>query len=338
MRIVRALAVTLLALSAQAMPVADYIQHLQSIDAALRANRTAEARDEAGALKGITIEAPGGNFTADASLLDAILADRAGAQTRIAVAVAELRKANPGAAPATDPKLLETLRREESGGDLKKGGEVPQPPISTEPAFIRFVEALDKALEWIVQKLEDFGEWLRQFWPKSTEASDSNATLKTRSVVAALVIAILIVIGVLAWEVIRRSKRAVAAPVTASEPVASKRDENPLSRGASEWERYAAQLAAAGRVREAIRAWYHAVLVTCYGAGILHFRKGRTNWEYVSAVSPQHEWRGEFVRLTRRFEEEWYGRDTSSRAAYEECAAHGKRILDAIHSAHGVAA
>ena len=62
---------------------------------------------------------------------------------------------------------------------------------------------------------------------------------------------------------------------------ASQRDADPLSREQDEWEKYAAELAAAGRLREAIRAWYHAVLVGLFRAGLLHHHKGRTNWEYV---------------------------------------------------------
>src|SRR5207244_5595400 len=117
---------------------------------------------------------------------------------------------------------------------------------------------------------------------------------------------------VLALEVVRRSRRRELVAVATSDPVASRADEDPLSRAANEWERYAAQLAAAGRIREAIRAWYHAVLVTLYGAGILHFRKGRTNWEYISTITPTIPWRGDFVKLTRRFEHEWYGSANSS--------------------------
>jgi hypothetical protein len=120
------------------------------------------------------------------------------------------------------------------------------------------------------------------------------------------------------------------APLVKSDALTSKRDDDPLSRGATEWERYAAQLAASGRIREAIRAWYHAVLVTLYGAGILHFRKGRTNWEYVAALSPDLAWRAQFVALTRRFEEEWYGRDRSSIEAFEEVSERAQHILDAV--------
>jgi hypothetical protein len=118
--------------------------------------------------------------------------------------------------------------------------------------------------------------------------------------------------------------------VGTSVPFGSKRDEDPLSRGAMEWERYAIQLAAAGRFREAIRAWYHAVLVTCYAAGVLHFRKGRTNWEYVATLAPSLPWRPEMIRLTRRFEREWYGSDESTLGALDDCGASARAILESV--------
>jgi hypothetical protein len=310
----------------------DYVSLLESIDRALLAKRNAEAHDIATQLRGAIIESPSGNFTADASLLDDVINNRAGAETRVALAVAELRKAAPNAAPAIDAKLLERLRAQQSGGELKAGGEVSA-PLGDQPMVQRAADTIQKWIDWLDEKFEKLGRWLLRFWPSSRSSADdsSPSAVRTRWIVSAVVVGIVIVLVILAWEVVRRSRGRKIEPVMASEPLSSKRDEDPLSRGASEWERYAAQLAASGRVREAIRAWYHAVLVTCYGGGILHFRKGRTNWEYVGALSPELAWRGDFVQLTRRFEEEWYGRETSTRDALDECSSLAKHILDALH-------
>jgi len=231
-------------------------------------------------------------------------------------------------------KLLERLRLEEAASQIKAGGEVAQPPISTEPLLERIVEAAEKVLEWIGDKLVKLWDWLTQMWPR--DKATGGSAIKTRFVVGALALAIVTVIGILVWEVMRRSRRNVHVPVAASEPIASSQDADPLSRGASEWERYAAQLAAAGRIREAIRAWYHAVLVTCYGAGIFHYRKGRTNWEYVGAISPEMTWRSDFITLTRAFETEWYGHTASTRDALEACSERAERILVGLR--RGVAA
>jgi hypothetical protein len=318
----------------------DYIAQLDGMRAALHEHRLADAQAQARALKGTTIDTPAGRIAADPSLVDDVLAGRIGSEARLAIAVDALRKATrkaaPTAPPPTDRKLLERLRREETPDALKAGGEVAQPPVSNQPVIVRILDAIDKMFDWIGEKLSKLWEWLRQLWPRADTARGGGASvLRTRWVVGALVVAILAVIGILAWEVIRKSKRNVGTPVTESDPVASKRDEDPMSRGANEWERYAAQLAAAGRIREAIRAWYHAVLVTCYGAGILHYRKGRTNWEYIGALSPELAWRGDFVSLTRRFETEWYGRTTSSRDALDECSARAERVLEGVHRSAG---
>lgn len=314
----------------------DYIAQLDGMRAALHEHRLADAQAQARALKGTTIDTPGGRIAADPTLLDDVLAGRIGTEVRLAIAVDALRKAAPTAPPPTDRTLLERLRREETPDALKAGGEVAQPPVSNQPAIVRILDAIEKMFNWIGEKLSKLWEWLRQLWPHADTGRGGGASvLRTRWVVGALVVAILAVIGILAWEVMRRSTRNVAAAVTESDPVASKRDEDPMSRGANEWERYAAQLAAAGRIREAIRAWYHAVLVTCYGAGILHYRKGRTNWEYIAALSPELGWRGDFVSLTRRFETEWYGRTTSSPEALDECSARAERILEGVHRSAG---
>ena len=128
----------------------------------------------------------------------------------------------------------------------------------------------------------------------------------------ALVIALAAVLAVLGLLALRRRGAPAAFPAPAAAPAPPARDDDPLSRRAGEWEVYARELAAAGRCREAVRAWYHAVLVALYQQGALHHRKGRTNWEYVAAVPPEAAWRPAFAALTRRFEREWYGSDRSS--------------------------
>lgn len=109
-------------------------------------------------------------------------------------------------------------------------------------------------------------------------------------------------------------------------------DDNPLSREGDEWQRYADQLAAAGRLREAIRAWYHAVLVHLYRNGLLHYRQGRTNWEYIAALPPRLAWRTRFIDLTRRFEHEWYGHGASGEDALEACRRAAHEILAQVGS------
>lgn len=322
----------------RAAALQSYIEQLDAMRVALHEGRVADAQAQAKALKGTPVDTPNGKIAADGALLNDVIANRVGTETRLALAIHELRSTAPRPAAANDRKLLERLRHDETPAELKKGGEVAQPPISEQPLLERMVDLIGKGLKWIGDKLEKFWEWLGELWPKQKmiDGKPSGGVFSTRWTVGAVVVAILAVLGILAFEVMRRSKRNVKAVVTESELIASARDEDPTSRGATEWERYAAQLAAAGRVREAIRAWYHAVLVTCYGAGILHYRKGRTNWEYVGALSPELPWRSDFVALTRRFEHEWYGRTESTGEALDDCAGRAERILDGLR--RGIAA
>jgi hypothetical protein len=211
--------------------------------------------------------------------------------------------------------------------ELAPGGEVATKVDADLPLLERIAKSIGEMLEWLGEKIRQFLDWLRDLFPNVKR--DGGATFGMRWIVIAVVALIVIALIILAIEVTRRSKRA-KKEIPTSEPISSRRDEDPLSRGASEWERYAAQLAAAGRYREAIRAWYHAVLVTCYSAGVLHFRKGRTNWEYVSLLSPSLAWRPELIQLTRRFEREWYGADESTSEALDECSDRARGILDAI--------
>jgi hypothetical protein len=85
-----------------------------------------------------------------------------------------------------------------------------------------------------------------------------------------------------------------------------------------------------GRFREAIRAWYHAVLVTLFRSGLLHYRKDRTNWEYAYALGPELPWRPGFVDATRTFEQIWYGRRETPPDAAEAFARDARGILERI--------
>src|SRR6185295_2118302 len=127
----------------------------------------------------------------------------------------------------------------------------------------------------------------------------------------------------------RRRKRLAPTAAGQSRP-AEVRDEDPLSRGADEWEKLAKELMGFGRYREAIRAWYNAVLVNLFRAGILHYRKDRTNWEYAYSMTPDVPFRAGFVEATRRFELEWYGRRNTTLEAAEN---FGKRVREIVAGA-----
>lgn len=323
------MALLLVANGASAMTVREYAQSLDRLRALMESKQIQQAHVEATALMGTEVE--GGFHVDDTLLRSVILATTPDIKlmSRLALTAAQLRAASSGTLSPADQKLLRELENRQSGEALKAGGEVFTPEVANASIFTRIAEATGKVLEWIAEKLGDFFDWLKRFWPDIRMPKQA-PTAGMRWIVGAIVAVIAIVIGLLAFEVIRRSKRRPPDVAVESEPASSSRDADPMSRGANEWERYAAQLAAAGKIREAIRAWYHAVLVTLYGAGVLTFRKGRTNWEYISLLTPTLPWRGEFVRLTRRFEHEWYGSANSNPDALSECRGVARQILSAV--------
>ena len=168
----------------------------------------------------------------------------------------------------------------------------------------------------------------RELWPRRSRSAAGD--LGTTATVVTVVVALAVVGGaILAYRALRR-RRGGVEPVESTALARSARDEDPLSREAGEWERFAQELAAAGRTREAIRAWYHAVLVTLFRAGTLHYEKGRTNWEYVSRLGPELAWRPSFIDMTRWFDQQWYGRDRASPDALRESAHAARGILRAL--------
>lgn len=322
----RLLLLLLLAANAAALPVADYIATLERIDTLLAANQRDAAKNEALTLKDVEVEWAKGRFRADAFLLAGIAR---GERAQLIATIAELRRVSGMSAAQADRKLLEQIAAEQEPPELPKGGIVPTKLNRDIPLIERIANTISDMLSWIREKLKKLLDWLFDLLPRRRNAA-GQPTAGLHWIVWAVVGAILLIILYLAFDVLRRSRARGPDEVETSAPIGSKQDEDPLSRGATEWERYASDLANAGRFREAIRAWYHAVLVTCYAAGILHFRKGRTNWEYIASLAPSLEWRPDAIELTRRFEQEWYGALQSSRDAYDACSGRARSVLDAL--------
>lgn len=325
------LALLLVATTASAMPVADYVAALERMDALLAAKQLAGAQGEARALLGAEVTWAKGKFRADETLLRAIVSARSAEgphRARLLATLVELRRATGMESAGGDRKLLAQIAAEQQVPELPKGGVIPTTIDEQIPMLERIARAISDALEWIGKKLSRFLDWLIDLLPKRMAVDGGNPV--SRWIVFAIVGAIVLIVVLLAINVLRRSRASAKDAIERSAPLGSRADEDPLSRGATEWERYAAQLAAAGKFREAIRAWYHAVLVTCYAAGILHFRKGRTNWEYVASLAPALEWRPDMIELTRRFEREWYGSLHSTPDALDECSVRAQQILGTL--------
>ena len=107
---------------------------------------------------------------------------------------------------------------------------------------------------------------------------------------------------VLAWRTLSRFRRGHTV-----DPVV----DGPTGRPARDWGTEAAEHAAAGRYRDALRCRYRETVALLAGAGLLEEIPGRTTGEYAAELADALPSAGSaFDRLTRLFEAAWYGRRT----------------------------
>jgi len=322
------------------LDVDQYADELSSLKAALGQGRLEEARLGAQSLRGARVRFGPRAVATDAWLLAAVEAVRDQGQAvaverRIGVLVKSLPTAGPVAQrDPPDRGLLERLRVQQTPTPLPKGGQLEELAIRPLSFPERVLAALRSGGQWLGRSLRKLRDFLLKLWPKAPPPGPEASSFRLNLGVLALVAAITAVLAVLAYRALRRGQAASKQPRSRT-PVSSSRDENPLSREASEWERYAGELAAAGRRREAVRAFYHAVLMALFRSGALHYQKSRTNWEYASELAPEARFRPSFLELTRIFDREWYGRDASAAEALARSAEEARRILRLLRGAEG---
>ncbi len=231
--------------------------------------------------------------------------------------------------------LLEQLQVDQAIDLIEQGGTVGGVPLEDTSLSGRIRQWFAKVKSWLRNAWRDVVDWIRDLWPDSRGSSPSGQS-GTMPMVTILIIIVVLALSIGVYFVLRRSRtKSLPGKNAVSVALPPARDDDPLSRSDNEWERYAQELASAGRYREAIRAWFHAVLVTLYGAGILHYRKGRTNWEYVYSLSPQMPWRQRLIDVTQRFEKEWYGQVDSTLADHAQFSHDVKNIVQSIRTGEG---
>lgn len=317
---------------ADTVSLADYRTTLVAIDRDVAANRIDAAIAKARALHDNTIATPDGTIHPDASLIAAIEKLREtpgqalGVHHRLETAIDALSAASSAGTIRPDRALLASVAGSQKLDAIAKGGTVGRLPSFSESATEQISRWWKTAIDWLAGKLERIVDFIISLWPRRSE----ELTEQLHGVSIPVALTALVVLGIvllLAIHVVRRARRAAPSAIVSESVRESSRDADPLSREAGEWQRYASELARQGRLREAIRAWYHAILVTLYGAGILHYRKGRTNWEYLASIPPAFGWRGTFSNLTREFDREWYGRIQPTADSFDAFADDARRVL-----------
>jgi len=325
----------------ESLSLADYRGRLAVIAKDLAQGDPAAARVAAGALLGERIAFGAESLAPDRSVLGPLARGVKGvelrrAAVRLSLLLASLpavdaAAASSGSAGRGDANLLARLTARQALPALPRGGALPE--IADSGPLRTVGDFFEPLRRWVAERWERLLDWLKKAFTRKREKGGSEVDLPR--LVTVLVIVLAAVLAGLGLLALRRRRAVAAVPEGVTAPSPPARDDDPLSRRAGEWEAYAQELAAAARFREAVRAWYHAVLVALYQRGILHHRKGRTNWEYVAAVPPEAAWRPVFVAVTRRFEREWYGSDRSSREALEATAEEARALLGALFPGQG---
>ncbi|MBW3565660.1 MAG: DUF4129 domain-containing protein [Acidobacteria bacterium] len=317
-------------ISAAEISLDGYRETLEAISADIRNERHGSALDRMNQLRSDRVRFGELTFVPDESLfatagseevdLPALLA-------RIDATVAALRSAERDVeAVRGGYEILDAERRSQELPALPGGGAAADLTIDR-GVWDDVTGWLTKAFAWISEKLEWLWDWLITLWPQ-TDARDPEGGVTLTVMMTTILIAACLLALVLM--VIRRSRRRPEAAPVIVERIASVADHDPRSREESEWVGLARSLAAAGRHREAIRAWYNAILSTLIRTRRVAWIRGRTNWEYVEAVAASSRWKGDLVRLTAEFDREWYGNHEVDSTAYASFAETAAMILDSI--------
>lgn len=309
---------------AAVLDLASYRARLERIDSLLAEGNRDRAAADAKTLLGDTVRAGAEDLAPDEWTL-APIARGDPHRARLRGLLVALRARESGS-PRVDRALLERVRKAQAERE-RGGGEIGPLPVEEVSFVVQLGLWAKGALRWIGRRLLDLLDWFLKLFPKGP--GDAGATFRqlTRVVLIGVGVILVLVLALALASAQRGPPRLEKVRSTGAA-----KDEDPLSRTASGWEARASELAREGRAREAIRAWYHAILVRSYAAGILHYRRGRTNWEYMRALSPQVAWRPQFEDLTRRFDVEWYGHAESSPEALSDFATTAQTILRGLGS------
>lgn len=285
------------ATAAESITPADYLRRVDRLADLLE--QRAPALAAAGALEGIQVAWPAATLAADPVLPALVRAGRRGEALRHARALRAAVAAGVPAAAEPDRSRLAEL----AVGlppPLAAGGSLLAPRVAVE-LDETWRQRLTRAQEWLADRWLDFWRWLKSWFKGPDHHGDGEATRMVVLVALGVLGALLVAFALLA---LRRRSAPAAAATAAGGPAA---DHDPISRPSAGWIARAEELAAAGLHREAVRAWYHAVLAAAFASGRLHHRTGRTNWEYLAAVDPAAPWRPPLRELTLAFDQAWYG-------------------------------
>jgi hypothetical protein len=308
---------------AEGMDAVQTADELERIDGLLASGQIASAQERMGVLADGAIVWHGAELRLEPALVNAVRNGHVAlSRARLRAYIAALR--GDAGTTETDKQRLRLIRLEQAERSAAAASDSAT-DVSEPAAWSQSLgERMIGWLKWTWDKLVALWDWLEDLLFGTRESGKSGGSGLTTYVV----IGVVVMLGVVVLLALK-SRRHAVQPIAAPGAPTDRRDADPRTRASDQWRDYAIELAKRGRAREAVRAWYHAVLVAAWNGGLIHHRTGRTNWEYAHALSADIGWRGEFLELTRRFDVAWYGNRESS-IAVDDFAAKADRLLDAL--------
>ena len=198
---------------------------------------------------------------------------------------------------------------------------------------------LQGALDWVGQQINsvfgaigDFFRWLfsgfKSPTPPAAPSGNSNWNLGfgnfsqvfTIAMIAVIAL-VLIVIAAMIVKSIDAKKRKREGLLSDSDDVLSDVTTPPGELAASTYESRALQFAAAGNYRAAIRELLLGSMSWIERAGLIRYRKGLTNRDYVRAVWRRADKREGYLTTASQFEFVYFGRRTPTAKMFEKCLA-----------------
>lgn len=325
-----------LSTAAENLSLEQYEQSVAALEQALDKGDLVTARQGAEALLAATVAVDEATLVPDRGLFEPLAkAPDLAAARAFEPRLGALRRALAAQLARVDRPLDEELLQRLAAAQASDSPRGEGFEIAAEGGWLQALADLLRPLGDFVSKVwREFWEWVRDLLRPEKADGGWLSGFSLPSLVTVLVAVFALALAVLALRAWRARRRPAA--VTPAAPGAPQpEDDDPLSRDAGGWRRYARELAAAGRTREAIRAWYHAVLVALYGRGLVSYRKGRTNWEVVAALSPGLGFRPSFIELTRLFDREWYGQRQSPPEALGEAEDLAGNLLGELDAKGG---
>jgi hypothetical protein len=166
--------------------------------------------------------------------------------------------------------------------------------------------------------LERFLDWL--FGRNSRGVELGEPWLDFGRIVFYLAMGVLVVLLiVLLAGLLRRMELPQAGPPTAADAEAVSPTQPPGDLPANEYERRALQAAAAGDYRSPRRELVLGAMSWTERTGLIRYRRGLTNRDYIRAVWRQTERRESLMRIVAAFERVFYGRRPAEEATFADC-------------------